>query len=61
MIVSLVYLLNIPIKYWYKNVSLLFIVAGADLKNNGQFNAKPYNNSKKLFRGLLALKLPITI
>jgi hypothetical protein len=60
-IASLVYLSSMPKKYWYKKVSLLFIDVETGLKNIGQFNAKPYNSSKKLFRGLLALKLPITI
>ena len=55
------YLFSVPKIYWYKKVSLSPIITGADLKNKGQFSAKPYNSNKKLFRGLLALKLPITI
>ena len=60
-IIPFAYLFNVPKIYWYKKVSLSPIIAGADLKNKGQFSAKPYSSSKKLFRGLLALKLPITI
>jgi hypothetical protein len=54
-------LFSVPKIYWYKKVSSSPIITEADLKNKGQFSAKPYNSNKKLFRGLLALKLPITI